>query len=75
MIKDAIGKIVAGVDLSEEEMIGVMNMIMTGEATEAQIGAFITALRLKGETIDEITGAARVMREKATKIDAVADGE
>ena len=75
MIKEAIGKIVAGMDLSEEEMIGVMNLIMTGEATEAQIGAFITALRLKGETIDEITGAARVMREKATKIDAVADGE
>ena len=75
MIKEAIGKIVAGMDLSEEEMIGVMNLIMTGEATEAQIGAFITALRLKGETIDEITGAARVMREKAIKIDAVADGE
>ena len=47
-----------------------MNAIMSGEATDAQIGAFITALRMKGETVDEITGCARVMREKATRIDA-----
>ena len=45
-----------------------MDEIMTGTATPAQIGAFITALRLKGETVDEITGAARTMRAKATKI-------
>ncbi|HIJ78054.1 MAG: anthranilate phosphoribosyltransferase [Desulfobulbaceae bacterium] len=70
MIKEAIGKVVLGIDLSEAEMIGVMNMIMGGEATPAQIGAFITALRIKGETVDEITGAARVMREKATRVDA-----
>ncbi len=75
MIRDAIGKVVGGKDLSEEEMVGVMNEIMTGDATQAQIGAFITALRLKGETIDEITGAVRVMREKATRIDAVPEGE
>jgi anthranilate phosphoribosyltransferase len=75
MIKEAIGKVVAGIDLSEKEMIGVMNEIMGGEATPAQIGAFITALRMKGETIDEIAGAAKVMREKATHVDAADPGE
>ena len=50
MIKEAIGKVVAGIDLNEDEMVGVMNMIMSGEATPAQIGSFITALRIKGET-------------------------
>jgi len=69
MIKEAISKIVKNQDLSESEMIEVMNEIMTGAASPGQIGAFITALRIKGETVDEITGAARVMREKATKID------
>jgi anthranilate phosphoribosyltransferase len=68
MIKTAIGKIVLHQDLSEPEMIDVMNQVMGGEATPAQVGAFITALRMKGETIDEITGAARVMREHATPI-------
>ena len=75
MIKDAIGKVVAGVDLTEQEMAGVMDEIMSGDATPAQIGAFITALRIKGETIEEITGAALVMRRHATKVDAVAEGE
>lgn len=74
MIKEAIGKIVGGVNLSEEEMVGVMGEIMSGNATDAQIGAFITGLRLKGETVDEITGAARVMREKATVVDAADEG-
>jgi anthranilate phosphoribosyltransferase len=69
MIKEAIGKIVALEHLSEQEMIGVMEEIMSGEATTAQIGSFITALRMKGETIDEIVGAVKVMREKATFID------
>lgn len=68
MIKTAIQKVVDGQDLSEEEMEAAMDVIMSGQATPAQIGSFITALRLKGETIEEITGAARVMREKATKI-------
>jgi anthranilate phosphoribosyltransferase len=49
-------------------MIEVMDQIMSGEATPAQIGAFITALRMKGETVEEITGAARVMRDKVTPI-------
>jgi anthranilate phosphoribosyltransferase len=68
MIKEAIGKIVLLQDLSEFEMIEVMNEVMGGEATPAQVGAFITALRMKGETIEEITGAARVMRDHATPI-------
>ncbi len=68
MIKDAISKVVLRQDLLETEMIEVMNQIMGGEATPAQVGAFITALRMKGETIEEITGAARVMRDHATPI-------
>jgi anthranilate phosphoribosyltransferase len=68
MIKELISQIVAGKDLKEEEMEKAMDEIMSGEATPAQIGAFITGLRMKGETVDEITGAARTMRAKATKI-------
>ena len=68
MIKQAIAKVVELHNLSEGEMIEVMNQIMSGECTPAQIGAFITALRMKGETIEEISGAARVMRERATPI-------
>jgi anthranilate phosphoribosyltransferase len=69
MIKEAIAKVVTLEHLSEQEMIGVMQEIMSGEATTAQIGSFITALRMKGETIDEIVGAVKVMREKSTFID------
>ena len=54
MIKEMIGKIVEGVDLSFEESKAVMEEIMEGKATEAQIASFITALRMKGETVDEI---------------------
>src|SRR5512140_79570 len=68
MIKKAIAKIVERENLTEGEMIEVMNQIMSGECTPAQIGAFITALRMKGETVEEIAGAARVMRERATPI-------
>jgi len=68
MVKEMIQKVVSGEDLTEEEMILAMEEIMEGKATDAQIGAFITALRMKGETIEEITGAARVMRRKATPI-------
>lgn len=75
IIKDAIAKVVAGTDLYEPEMIAVMDEIMSGKSTEAQIGSFITALRMKGETVAEITGAARVMREKAVKVDAAEPGE
>ncbi len=69
MIKDAISKVVKGADLTEEEMMHVMSEIMGGAASPAQIASFITALRLKGETVDEITGAARVMRQKAARIE------
>jgi anthranilate phosphoribosyltransferase len=68
MIKNAIAKVVDRQNLSEAEMIEVMDQVMSGAATPAQIGAFITALRMKGETVAEITGAARVMRERATPI-------
>ena len=68
MIRDAINKVIAGADLTREEASGVMNQIMSGEATDAQIGAFLVALRLKGESVEEITGCASVMREKAIKI-------
>ena len=68
MIRETIQKVVDGQDLTERETVDTMNEIMSGEATPAQIASFITALRIKGETIEEITGAARVMREKSTKI-------
>jgi anthranilate phosphoribosyltransferase len=72
-IKQALSTLVARVDLSTEEMISVMRIIMTGGATPAQIGGFLVALRMKGETLDEITGAAMVMRELATPVDIQAD--
>ncbi|MFO1388846.1 anthranilate phosphoribosyltransferase [Cellvibrio sp.] len=72
-IKQALSTLVARVDLSTEEMISVMRVIMTGGATPAQIGGFLVALRMKGETLDEITGAAMVMRELATPVDIQAD--
>jgi anthranilate phosphoribosyltransferase len=77
-IREAINRVVNRQDLLENEMQDVMNAIMAGEATAAQIGAFITGLRMKGETIDEIVGAVRVMRAKATFVDTgvnTSDGE
>lgn len=56
-------------DLSVDEMTDVMRTIMTGEATQAQIGGFLVGLRMKGETVDEVTAAASVMRELATKVE------
>ncbi len=70
MIKEAINMLVSGMSLSLSEMTDCMNEIMEGKATDAQIGAFLAALRYKGETVTEITAAARVMRDKATKIKA-----
>ena len=67
-MKSAIQKLVGKNDLSENEMKDVFNAIMSGEATPSQIGALLSALRMKGETVQEITGAVRVMREKALKI-------
>jgi anthranilate phosphoribosyltransferase len=65
MITDAIQKLAERVDLSEEEARASMEEIMAGQATDAQIGAFLTALRMKGETPGELIGFAKVMREKA----------
>lgn len=68
MIKDAIYDILNGKDLSLDRTREVMKMIMEGQATNAQIGSFLTAMRMKGETIEEITACAMVMREKCTRI-------
>ena len=68
MIQEAIRDLIAGADLGRAKMRAVMEQIMSGQATDAQIGAFLVALRIKGETIDEIAGGAEVMREKATPI-------
>src|SRR5210317_1397122 len=68
-IQEAIAAVCARRDLYAEEMISVMRSIMTGETTDAQIGALLMGLRMKGETIDEIVGAASVMRELSQKVD------
>lgn len=67
-MKQALNRIASNLDLSREEMKSVMRIVMNGEATDAQIGAFLMGLRLKSETIDEITGATEVMRELATGV-------
>ena len=68
MIKDAIAKLADRTSLSEKEAEEVMLEIMNGQATPAQIAAYLMGLRLKGETVEEIAGSARAMREKATRI-------
>lgn len=73
MIQEAIKKIVTNEDLTYDEAAQVMDEIMTGTATEAQSAAFLTALRFKGETIDEITACASVMRKKALHINPLTD--
>lgn len=67
-MQQALKKIVERQDLTGDEMQQVMRGIMTGQATPAQIGGFLVALRMKGETVDEIAGAASVMRELSTKV-------
>lgn len=69
MIREAIDIVVSGHSLPREQATGVMQEIMEGEATPAQLGAFLTALRLKGESTEEIAGMAAVMREKALRVD------
>ena len=72
MLKPFIAKAINRTDLSADEAQEAMNIIMTGQATPAQIGAYLVALRMKGETVDEITGSARAMRANALKVE-VAD--
>ena len=72
-IQKAINLLIEQKDLVGDEMHAVMTAIMTGEATDAQIAGFLVALRIKGETVNEITAAAQVMRELSTKVDVVAD--
>lgn len=69
MITDAIGQLVDGRDLTEDEAAVCMEELMSGDATPAQVTAFLVALRMKGETVDEITGLARVMREKSLHVE------
>ena len=68
MIVEAIRKVVDGKDLTREEAFAVMDAIMSGQATDAQIASFLTALRMKGETVEELIGFARVMREKVSPV-------
>lgn len=68
MIRQAVYEVLAGSDLSVETTRAVMLQMMEGKASEAQMGAFLAAMRLKGETIDEITASAKVMREKCLKL-------
>jgi anthranilate phosphoribosyltransferase len=72
-IKQALALISENQDLSLEDMQTVMRQIMKGEAGDAQIGAFLMGLRLKGETLDEITGAVMVMRELASGVEVSGD--
>ena len=67
-IREAIDIVVSGKDLSMDDAASVMRQIMLGEATQAQLGSFLTALRLKGESTEEIAGMATVMREFALKV-------
>ncbi|WP_397378839.1 anthranilate phosphoribosyltransferase [Pseudomonas sp.] len=67
-IKEALNRVVSQLDLSTEEMQDVMREIMTGQCTDAQIGAFLMGMRMKSESIDEIVGAVSVMRELASHV-------
>jgi len=67
-MQQAIAAVTERQDLSQAQMQAVMNLIMTGEATQAQIGGFLVGLRMKGETVDEITGAVMAMRALASGV-------
>ncbi len=72
-IQAAIKAVIAHQDLSGDDMRSVMQQIMTGECTPAQIGGFLVGLRMKGETVDEMSAAARVMREHAIRVEVIGD--
>src|SRR2546429_9337629 len=69
-LKPLLAKVAAGRRLSESDAEAAFEIIMSGDATPSQMGAFLMALRVRGESVDEITGAARIMRAKALTIDA-----
>ena len=69
MLNEVLNKLVSGQDLSGAEAESAMRSIMSGEATSAQIAAFLVALRMKGETTDEIAAATRVMSSLMTPVD------
>ncbi len=70
LMKEVLGRLAAGHSMSEAQAEEVFDVIMSGDATPAQIGGLLMALRVRGETVEEITGAARVMRAKALQVDA-----
>ena len=72
-LQQALEQWVAGRDISREAMRGVMTTVMTGAASPAQVGALLVALRMKGEAIEEIAGAAEVMRELVTPVSVSGD--
>lgn len=72
-MQSAIKAVTEKQNLSREDMTQVMNLIMTGQATDSQIGGFLVGLRMKGETVDEVVAAASVMRELSTKVSVSAD--
>lgn len=72
LMKEILGRVAAGATLSETQAEEVFEIIMSGDATPAQIGGLLLGLRVRGETVEEITGAARIMRAKALKIEAPA---
>lgn len=74
MIQEAIAQVVDGKNLTQQQASETMNEIMEGEATPAQIGGFLIGLRVKGETVEEIAGLARIMREKALSVPVDGDG-
>ncbi len=74
MLKPYIAKALGRADLTADEAEAAMNIIMTGQATQAQIGAYLVALRMKGETVDEITGSARAMRANAVRVSVAPGG-
>jgi len=72
-LKSIIGKVATGATLSREEAASAFDSMMSGEATPSQMGALVMALRVRGETVDEITGAVSVMRAKMLRVDAPAN--
>ena len=68
-VREALGIVVQGKDLSASDMTAVVGQIMDGAASPAQVGALLTALRMKGETVDEVVGAAQAMRQRMLRLE------